>query len=101
MLLALICGPVATSRAWAGSEEVCFQISRMALGMARDRDDGVPYSVEKAQFESSLKKAVPPSATKEFRGLYMGALDLVYNQLPNVPPDQLQRSVYKVCASRY
>ncbi|NHV27589.1 hypothetical protein [Burkholderia sp. D-99] len=100
LLLTLMCGPLATGHAWAGSEGICFQISRMALEMARDRDDGVSYSTEQAKFESNLK-AIPPNWKRDFRGLYMGALDLVYKRQPDATPDQLQRAVYKVCASTY
>ncbi|WP_175867818.1 hypothetical protein, partial [Burkholderia contaminans] len=38
---------------------------------------------------------------REFRGLYMGSLDLVYKRQRDATPDQLQRAVYKVCASEY
>lgn len=100
VLLTLACGPVATGHAWAGSEGICFQISRMALEMARDRDDGVPYVTEQAKFETNLK-TVQPNWRRDFRGLYMGALDLVYKRQPDATPDQLQRAVYKVCVSQY
>ncbi|WP_155637759.1 hypothetical protein [Burkholderia cepacia] len=100
LLLALMCGPVTTTRAWAGSEGICLQISRMALEMARDRDDGIPYATEQAKFETSLK-TIQPDWRREFRGLYMGSLDLVYKRQRDATPDQLQRAVYKVCASTY
>ena len=100
LLLALVCGPVATGHALAGSEGICLQISRMALEMARDRDDGVPYSTEQAKFETNLK-TVQPDWRRAFRGLYMGALDLVYKHERDAKPDGLQRAVYKVCVSQY
>ncbi|WP_371142068.1 hypothetical protein [Burkholderia cepacia] len=100
LLLTLMCGPVATNRAWAGSEGICLQISRMALEMARDRDDGVSYTAEQAKFESNLK-TVQPEWRRAFRGLYMGALDLVYKHQRDATPDQLQHAVYKVCVSEY
>ncbi|KVH74622.1 hypothetical protein WJ42_18025 [Burkholderia cepacia] len=95
-----MCGPFVTGHAWAGSEGICLQISRMALEMARDRDDGVPYTTEQAKFETNLK-TIQPNWRREFRGLYVGSLDLVYKRQPNATPDQLQRAVYKVCVSQY
>ncbi|BEH31527.1 hypothetical protein [Burkholderia pseudomallei] len=100
LLLALMCGPLATGHAFAGSEGICFQISRMALEMARDRDDGVSYTSEQAKFESNLK-TIQPDWRRAFRGLYMGALDLVYKHQRDAKPDELQRAVYKVCVSEY
>lgn len=100
LLLTLMCGPFVTGHAWAGSEGICLQISRMALEMARDRDDGVPYTTEQAKFETNLK-TIQPNWRREFRGLYVGSLDLVYKRQPNATPDQLQRAVYKVCVSQY
>lgn len=100
LLLTLMCGPIAAGHAWAGSEGICFQISRMALEMARDRDDGVSYTTEQAKFESNLK-TIPPDWRRAFRGLYMGALDLVYKHERDAKPDELQRAVYKVCVSQY
>lgn len=93
-------GPAATGQAWAGSEGICLQISRMALEMARDRDDGVSYATEQAKFETNLK-TIQPDWRREFRRLYVGSLDLVYKRQPNATPDQLQRAVYKVCVSQY
>lgn len=72
----------------------------MALEMARDRDDGVSYTAEQAKFESNLK-TVQPDWRRAFRGLYMGALDLVYKHERDAKPDELQRAVYKVCVSQY
>lgn len=100
LLLTLMFGPVATGHAWAGSEGICFQISRMALEMAHDRDDGVSYTTEQAKFESNLK-TIQPDWRRAFRGLYMGALDLVYKHERDAKPDELQRAVYKVCVSQY
>ncbi|MDN7871683.1 hypothetical protein QZM26_19940, partial [Burkholderia multivorans] len=60
----------------------------------------VSYTAEQAKFESNLK-TVQPDWRRAFRGLYMGSLDLVYKRQRDATPDQLQRAVYKVCASEY